>query len=61
MNLIYLTKKKLQRNMDRLNDLEECLKSNLSIDAMHYCKDEISKLKNNIEYYSKILEVLERK
>lgn len=61
MNLIYLTKKKLQGNIDRLNDLEECLKSNLSIDATHYCRDEISKLKGSIEYYSKILEVLERK
>lgn len=61
MNLIYLTKKNLQSNIDRLNDLEECLNKDLSVDAVRYCRDEIVKIKVNIEYYSKILEVLENR
>ena len=61
MNLITETKTKLQGNINRLEDLEECLKSNLTRDAVHYCNEEIAKAKVNIEYYSKILEVLERK
>ena len=61
MNLITETKRKLQGNINRLEDLEECLKSNLTKDAVHYCNEEISKAKVNIEYYSKILEILERK
>lgn len=61
MNLVTVTKRKLQGNTSRLNDLEVCLKSNLSLDAVRYCKEEIEKAKINIEYYSKMLEVLERK
>ena len=52
MNLKSKTSNKLDYYNKRLDDLRECLKANLTKDALHYCNDEITKAENNIEYYS---------
>ena len=59
MDLKSKTSSKLNYYNKRLNDLRECLKSDLTKDALHYCNDEIAKAENNIEYYKKILKILE--
>lgn len=61
MNLKSKTSSKLDYYKKRLEDLRECLKSNLTKDALHYCNDEIVKAENNIEYYEEILKILEGK
>lgn len=59
MNLKSKTSSKLYYYKKRLEDLRECLKANLTKDALHYCNGEIAKAENNIEYYKKILKILE--
>ena len=61
MNLLRETKEKLNYSANKLEELEESLDVNgLSKDAIHYVRDEISKTKKYIEYYSELLEVLEK-
>lgn len=58
MNLIRETESKLNSSRDRFLDLTECLKGNLTKDAIHYCRSEIAKAEHNIEYYEQILKIL---
>lgn len=59
MNLKTKTSSKLDYNKKRLEDLQECLKADLTKDCRHYCKQEIKSTKENIEYYEGILKLLE--
>ncbi len=61
MNLLYETKQRITYSNARLRDLHECLKKDtLTKDAESYLKDEIKKSKKNIEYYSELLQELEK-
>ena len=61
MKLSKITESKLEYYENRLNDLEENLKSGkLTKDCTHYVQGEIEKAIDNIIYYRGILEVLER-
>ena len=60
IKLINQTENKLEYYENRLNDLEENLKSGkLTKDCAHYVQSEIDKAIDNIIYYREILEVLE--
>lgn len=59
MNLIKETKKKLEYQKNRIEELQECFNKDISIDAQRYIKDEIVKSESNIEYYSLLLKELE--
>lgn len=59
MDLKSKTSSKLNYYKKRLDDLRECLKANLTKDALHYCNSEITNAENNIKYYEKILKILE--
>lgn len=59
LNLKSKTNSKLDYHKKRLEDLQECLKENLTKDCKHYCKQEIENCEKNIEYYEGILEILE--
>ena len=56
--LLSITTRKLAYYKQRLEDLRECEKANLSKDATIFCRDEIVKAKNNIEYYKNLKEIL---
>ena len=56
--LLYITNNKLNYYEQRLEDLRECEKANLRKDATIFCRDEIAKAKNNIEYYKNLKEIL---
>ncbi|MBE6071074.1 MAG: hypothetical protein E7208_03835 [Clostridium butyricum] len=60
MNLLKETKEKLNYSANKLEELESLNIYELSKDAIHYVRDEISKSKKYIEYYSELLEVLEK-
>lgn len=61
MNLIYETKQRITYSNARLSDLQECLKKNtLTKDAEFYLRDEIKKSKKNIEYFSELLQEIEK-
>ncbi|MDU1229905.1 MULTISPECIES: hypothetical protein [Clostridium] len=61
MNLLYETNQRITYSNARLRDLHECLKKDtLTKDAESYLKDEIKKSKKNIEYYSELLQELEK-
>ena len=49
--LLSITTRKLAYYKQRLEDLRECEKANLSKDATIFCRDEIVKAKDNIAYY----------
>ena len=57
--LLSITTRKLAYYKQRLEDLRECEKANLSKDATIFCKDEIAKAKKNIEYYKNLIDKLE--
>lgn len=57
--LISKTNSKLDYHKKRLEDLQECLKENLTKDCRHYCKQEIKNCEENIKYYEGILKLLE--
>ena len=59
MNLITETRYKLNYQKNNLESLLETDTSKLTKDARHYVEDEITKAKRNIEYYSRIMELLE--
>ena len=59
LNLKTKTKSKLEFYRRRLEDLQECLKENLTKDCRHYCNQEIKNCEENIEYYTCISEILE--
>ena len=59
MNLITETRYKLNYQKNNLESLLETDTSKLTKDAKHYVDDEIAKAKRNIEYYSRIMELLE--
>ena len=61
MNLLTETRYKLNYSKNNLDSLLETDTSKLTKDARHYVEDEISKAKRNIEYYEKIMKVLEGK
>lgn len=62
VNLLYETKQRLNFSNSRLSDLEECLlKDALTKDAEAYLRDEIKKSKKNINYYSELIEELQKK
>ena len=58
LNLKSKTNSKLDYHKKRLEDLQECLKADLTKDCRHYCNQEIKSTKENIEYYESILELL---
>lgn len=61
MKLIKTTETKLKYYEDRLNELQENLDSGkLTKDCTHYVHSEIEKAIDNIIYYRKILEILEK-
>lgn len=61
MNVLYETNQRITYSNARLRDLHECLKKDtLTKDAEFYLKDEIKKSKKNIEYYSELLQELEK-
>ena len=59
MNLLTETRYKLNYSKNNLDSLLETDTSKLTKDARHYVEDEIAKAKRNIEYYEKIMKVLE--
>ena len=59
MNLLTETRYKLNYSKNNLDSLLEADTSKLTKDARHYVEDEIAKAKRNIEYYEKIMKVLE--
>ena len=59
MNLKSKTSSKLDFYRRRLEDLQECLKEDLTKDCRHYCNQEIKNCEENIKYYICILEILE--
>ena len=59
MNLLTETRYKLNYSKNNLESLLETDTSKLTKDAKHYVDDEIAKAKRNIEYYSRIMELLE--
>ena len=59
MNLITETRYKLNYQKNNLESLLETDTSKLTKDARHYVEDEITKAKRNIEYYERIIKVLE--
>ena len=59
MNLLTETRYKLNYSKNNLESLQETDTSKLTKDARHYVEDEIAKAKRNIEYYSRIMELLE--
>lgn len=61
MNLIIETKRRLNFEIDRLADLEECKIQNISEDATKYVEHEIQRVKKNINYYQVLIEVLQIK
>ncbi|WP_252238272.1 hypothetical protein [Clostridium sp. VAP51] len=61
MNLILETKKKLDYQNNKLEDLQKCLEKPISSDANKYLSDEIVKVKRNMKYYSELLKILEVK
>ena len=61
MNLLTETRYKLNYSKNNLESLLETDTSKLTKDAKHYVDDEIAKAKRNIEYYSRIMELLEGK
>ena len=61
MNLLTETRYKLNYSKNNLESLLETDTSKLTKDAKHYVDDEIAKAKRNIEYYEKIMKVLEGK
>ena len=58
LNLKTKTSSKLYYHKKRLEDLQECLKADLTKDCRYYCNQEINSTKENIEYYESILELL---
>ena len=61
MDLKNKTTNKLEFYKNRLIDLEECLnQGKLTKDCIHFCKSEIEKAKDNIQYYEEILKILEK-
>ena len=56
--LLYITNNKLNYYEQRLEDLRECEKANLSKDATIFCRDEIVKAKDNIAYYKNLIKKL---
>ena len=61
MNLLYETKQRIAFSNTRLIDLKECLKKEtLTKDAESYLRDEIKKSEKNIQYYSELLQELEK-
>ena len=61
MNLITETRYKLNYQKHNLESLLETDTSELTKDARHYVEDEITKAKRNIEYYERVIKVLEGK
>ena len=59
LNLKTKTSSKLDYHKKRLEDLQECLKTDLTKDCRHYCNQEIKNCEENIKYYTCILEMLE--
>lgn len=61
MNLLYETKQRIAFSNIRLIDLKECLKKEtLTKDAESYLRDKIKKSEKNIQYYSELLQELEK-
>lgn len=61
MNLVYETNQRITYSNARLRDLQECLKKDsLTRDAESYLRDEIRKSEKNIQYYSELLQELEK-
>lgn len=61
MNLLYETNQRITYSNARLRDLHECLKKDsLTRDAEAYLRDEIRKSEKNIQYYSELLQELEK-
>lgn len=61
MDLIKATKRKLIFNENELIDLKECLSlGGLTKDAQRHLKNEIARVNKNVEYYSALLNILEK-
>ena len=58
LNLKTKTSSKLDYHKKRLEDLQECLKADLTKDCRYYCNQEIKNCEENIKYYTCILELL---
>jgi len=60
MNLITETKGKMEYQKNELNEMLECSKKPITKDCRHHLQEEIDKTKKRINYYSEILEALEK-
>lgn len=61
MNLLYETKQRITYSNARLIYLQKCLKKDtLTKYAESYLRDEIKKSKKNIQYFSELLQELEK-
>lgn len=60
MNLITETEGKLEYQKSELNEMLECSKKQITKDCRHHLQDEIDKTKKRINYYSNVLEELEK-
>ena len=60
MNLITETKKKLTYSEAALIDLQECIEQPVTKDCLHHLREQLEATKKRIEYYSKVLKVLEK-
>ena len=59
--VIKSTKNKLDYYINRKEDLIRCMNDAItSKDCKHYCEQEIVKADENIDYYSSLLEILEK-
>lgn len=60
MDLITETKRRLDFLNNELEQLKECADKPVSLYAREYLNNEISRTEKNVEYYSKVMEVLEK-
>lgn len=58
MNVVLETENRIKYQNQKLNDLENCLKENLSKDAKNYIYTEIAKTNKNLNYYENVLKVI---
>ena len=59
MNLLTMTKTKLNYQITNLDSLQEVDISKLSQDARDYINSEIKRVRLNVEYFQNILKILE--
>ena len=59
--IIQITRGKMDYYITRKEDLTRCMNNDItSKDCKHYCNQEIVKADKNIDYYSSLLEILNK-